>query len=285
MFSLRCCGVIRLTCCYLYLIVALLQFRGGPYQFTRVSFGVVGLVKIICSADHSDLAVWGVYCLLPLKHWARGFESHSAVHGYMSAYISVFFFPSVGRGLTTGQSPVRGLLTINSFGFCLRRLFPNKNCMLAMCNTPFYSFRFPLSNLIGIFRLELMVRKFQDKNYGLSSWEKWTFPTPSSYEFNWNICAVYGEDSIAERTAQQWFARFKQGNFDMSDTPRSGRPCCASGGIWKRLSIMNAGVGPDPHCWTLLSTISPSGGSNSAETPLICFSQMLSIKAARNRAA
>jgi hypothetical protein len=25
----------------------------------------------------------------------------------------------------------------------------------------------------------------------------------------------------------------------MSDTPRSGRPCCASGGIWKGLSIMN----------------------------------------------
>ncbi|MDR1908014.1 MAG: hypothetical protein LBQ43_04120 [Holosporales bacterium] len=45
-----------------------------------------------------------------------------------------------------------------------------------------------------------------------------------------NICAVY-EDSIAELTAQKWFARFKQGNFDTSDTPRSGRPCCASGGI------------------------------------------------------
>jgi hypothetical protein len=28
-----------------------------------------------------------------------------------------------------------------------------------------------------------------------------------------NICAVYGEDSIAERTAQKWFALFKQGNF------------------------------------------------------------------------
>jgi hypothetical protein len=48
-----------------------------------------------------------------------------------------------------------------------------------------------------------------------------------------NICAVYGEDFIAERTAQKWFARFKQGDFDMSDTPRSGRSCCASGGIWR----------------------------------------------------
>jgi histone-lysine N-methyltransferase SETMAR len=44
-----------------------------------------------------------------------------------------------------------------------------------------------------------------------------------------NNFAVYGEDSIAERTVKKWFARFKQGTFDMSDTPRSGRPCCASG--------------------------------------------------------
>jgi hypothetical protein len=47
------------------------------------------------------------------------------------------------------------------------------------------------------------------------------------------------EKTIAERAAQKWFARFKQGNSDMSDTPRSGWPCCASGGIWRGLSIMN----------------------------------------------
>jgi hypothetical protein len=39
--------------------------------------------------------------------------------------------------------------------------------------------------------------------------------------------------------AQKLFARFKQGNFDMSDTPGSGRPCFASGGIWKGVSFMN----------------------------------------------
>jgi hypothetical protein len=44
-----------------------------------------------------------------------------------------------------------------------------------------------------------------------------------------NICAVY-EDSIAERTAQKWFVRFKQGNFQMSDTPRSGRNLVGYGG-------------------------------------------------------
>jgi hypothetical protein len=45
-----------------------------------------------------------------------------------------------------------------------------------------------------------------------------------------NICAVYGDDSIAETTAQKSFARFKQGNFDMSDTPRSGWHLVGYGG-------------------------------------------------------
>jgi hypothetical protein len=45
-----------------------------------------------------------------------------------------------------------------------------------------------------------------------------------------NICAVYGEDYIPERTAQKWFARFEQGNFDTSDTPRSGRHLVGFGG-------------------------------------------------------
>jgi hypothetical protein len=36
-----------------------------------------------------------------------------------------------------------------------------------------------------------------------------------------NIFAVYREDSIAEETAQKWFARFKQGNFELSDSPHS----------------------------------------------------------------
>jgi hypothetical protein len=35
------------------------------------------------------------------------------------------------------------------------------------------------------------------------------------------------------------FTLFKQGNFDVSDTSRSERPCCAYGGIWRGLSIMN----------------------------------------------
>lgn len=39
-----------------------------------------------------------------------------------------------------------------------------------------------------------------------------------------NICAVYGPDSVTVRTAQRWFERFREGNFDLKSTPRSGRP-------------------------------------------------------------
>jgi hypothetical protein len=53
--------------------------------------------------------------------------------------------------------------------FCLRRLFPNKNFMLTMYNTPFHSSRFPLSILFGIFRFELIVHNFRAQNYGVSS--------------------------------------------------------------------------------------------------------------------
>ncbi|KOC58661.1 Histone-lysine N-methyltransferase SETMAR [Habropoda laboriosa] len=32
------------------------------------------------------------------------------------------------------------------------------------------------------------------------------------------------EGAIAERTARDWYAKFKNGNFDLKDAPRSGRP-------------------------------------------------------------
>jgi transposase len=39
-----------------------------------------------------------------------------------------------------------------------------------------------------------------------------------------NICSTMGEDVLSTRTAQQWFNRFKNGNFERDDLPRSGRP-------------------------------------------------------------
>lgn len=38
------------------------------------------------------------------------------------------------------------------------------------------------------------------------------------------ICSVYGEKAVSERTAQKWFSKFKNGDFNLSDAPRSGRP-------------------------------------------------------------
>ncbi|XP_076765234.1 histone-lysine N-methyltransferase SETMAR-like [Xylocopa sonorina] len=38
------------------------------------------------------------------------------------------------------------------------------------------------------------------------------------------ICAVYGEDAVAERTMRKWFPRFKAENFDLEDQERPGRP-------------------------------------------------------------
>jgi [histone H3]-lysine36 N-dimethyltransferase SETMAR len=39
-----------------------------------------------------------------------------------------------------------------------------------------------------------------------------------------NIKAVYGEDSISQITCQRWFARFRSGDTNLEDAPRSGKP-------------------------------------------------------------
>ena len=36
--------------------------------------------------------------------------------------------------------------------------------------------------------------------------------------------AVYGEKSLTERSCQNWFARFRFGDFHLKHAPRSGRP-------------------------------------------------------------
>jgi len=37
------------------------------------------------------------------------------------------------------------------------------------------------------------------------------------------ICAIY-EDTLSKSTARKWFARFRTGNFDVKNEPRSDRP-------------------------------------------------------------
>jgi len=38
------------------------------------------------------------------------------------------------------------------------------------------------------------------------------------------ICGVYGDDAVSDRTARDWFVRFRSGNFGIEDAPRTGRP-------------------------------------------------------------
>ena len=42
-------------------------------------------------------------------------------------------------------------------------------------------------------------------------------------EAAWDICMVCGKGVIGESTARKWFAKFKNGNFDINDMPHSGR--------------------------------------------------------------
>ena len=39
-----------------------------------------------------------------------------------------------------------------------------------------------------------------------------------------DICMVYGEGVIGGSKTRKWFGKFKNGNFDIDDTPRSGKP-------------------------------------------------------------
>ena len=38
------------------------------------------------------------------------------------------------------------------------------------------------------------------------------------------ICALYGEGAVTDRTCQNWFAKFRAGDFSLDDAPQSGRP-------------------------------------------------------------
>ncbi len=39
-----------------------------------------------------------------------------------------------------------------------------------------------------------------------------------------SICSTMGEDSLSIRTVQHWFNLFKNGNLELDDLPRPGRP-------------------------------------------------------------
>jgi len=50
---------------------------------------------------------------------------------------------------------------------------------------------------------------------------------------------VYGENVLTERQCQNWFAKFRSGNFDVEDAPRSGKPVKANEDTIKALIDAN----------------------------------------------
>jgi len=38
------------------------------------------------------------------------------------------------------------------------------------------------------------------------------------------ICEIYGTDCITKRTCQNWFRKFRSGDFSLKDNKRSGQP-------------------------------------------------------------
>ena len=50
-----------------------------------------------------------------------------------------------------------------------------------------------------------------------------------------NICGTMGKDVLSIRTAQPWFHRFKDGNFELDDLPHTGRSLQVDMGLLKQL--------------------------------------------------
>ncbi|GFU25822.1 histone-lysine N-methyltransferase SETMAR [Trichonephila clavipes] len=54
--------------------------------------------------------------------------------------------------------------------------------------------------------------------------EEMAFPDWRSLQTRKKMTDVYGEGVLTVRQYQNWFAKFRSGNFDVEDAPRSGRP-------------------------------------------------------------
>ena len=50
-----------------------------------------------------------------------------------------------------------------------------------------------------------------------------------------SICSAYGDDALDIRTCQNWFARFKGGDYDLNDIERTGRPVEADDSLLEEL--------------------------------------------------
>lgn len=57
-----------------------------------------------------------------------------------------------------------------------------------------------------------------------------------------NICDVFGENAVSIPTCERWFAKFKRGNFNLEDQPRSGRPSGIDDDIVRNLVDTNSRI-------------------------------------------
>ena len=55
-----------------------------------------------------------------------------------------------------------------------------------------------------------------------------------------NICKTMGQDIMSTRTAQRWFNQFNNGNYELNDLSRSGRP------VEVDLDRLKSLIGDDP---------------------------------------
>lgn len=56
-----------------------------------------------------------------------------------------------------------------------------------------------------------------------------------------NICSRFGKDVVSRETVENWYRRFKSGDMDLDDKPRSGRPSTVSE------DEMRKAIEEDPH--------------------------------------
>ena len=68
--------------------------------------------------------------------------------------------------------------------------------------------------------MECQVKKTEHFQHILSAFNQGYKAAKAAHD----ICAVCGEGAMAERTARDYYDKFNNGNFDLKDAPRSGRP-------------------------------------------------------------
>ena len=78
---------------------------------------------------------------------------------------------------------------------------------------------------VKISRRELQVRLLHEFRFGHKATEATTR----------NICGTMGKDVLSTRTAQHWFHRLKNGNFELDDLPHTGRPVQVNVDVLKQL--------------------------------------------------